>query len=553
MSITNARQILGFDLNTILTLEAITKRYRQLVKEFHPDKHPGCSDVELQHYHQKTIDINNAYDYLKVNISRVNDCVNSKKDPFDDFQTIFFYSRRSKADQQARSIFENAKDSKLKQEINNLYNKVNINNAQNDSALSKACDEFARGVTLIYHNYETRFRMERGIPNSFKFDVKYQFDVDTFLNSLEKMVIERKKELVNKIEDIFDAALIDESIKSSKSFNAFVNEYYKLLWNSRITESEEQRIFDEINTKVIRMVDYFETRKKDYLKIKKQISKLPETFENNKYSRDAMLRELDDSIINRTFTSTTKRIQEIIDMYTTKKRYINKMRMALTLKSKVSLLRLDPNKDKDKIEYILEILEVAQKVLDDALEGKYSIPQISILQDLSLSDTRKDELLLAIFAREEYNVFLSFNKDNIKKEDPFVLGNPEIDQYLSLSDCGMNMNINSKEEISKDVRLMPLSLFVKYGNAVNVTTRRKNGYETILCQYNGYELVYVHEYKTNFGYYYLRGKTVNYCNSGSREDLLKALEDDVSAMFAEHIDRINKSDKLRRTLEVKSK
>ena len=89
------------------------------------------------------------------------------------------------------------------------------------------------------------------------------------------------------------------------------------------------------------------------------------------------------------------------------------MRMALTLKSKVSLLRLDPNKDKDKIEYILEILEVAQKVLDDALEGKYSVPQISILQDLSLSDTRKDELLLAIFAREEYNVFLSFNKDNI--------------------------------------------------------------------------------------------------------------------------------------------
>lgn len=553
MLITNARQILGFDLNTILTLEAITKRYRQLVKEFHPDKHPGCSDVELQHYHQKTIDINNAYDYLKVNISRVNDCVNSKKDPFDDFQTIFFYSRRSKADQQARSIFENAKDSKLKQEINNLYNKVNINNTQNDSALSKACDEFARGVTLIYHNYETRFRMERGIPNSFKFDVKYQFDVDTFLNSLEKMAMERKKELVNKIEDIFDAALLDESIKSSKSFNAFINEYYKLLWNSRITESEEQRIFDEINTKVIRMVDYFETRKKDYLKIKKQISKLPETFENNKYSRDAMLRELDDSIINRTFTSTTKRIQEIIDMYTTKKRYINKMRMALTLKSKVSLLRLDPNKDKDKIEYILEILEVAQKVLDDALEGKYSVPQISILQDLSLSDTRKDELLLAIFAREEYNVFLSFNKDNTKKEDPFVLGNPEIDQYLSLSDCGMNMNINSKEEISKDVRLMPLSLFVKYGNAVNVTTRRKNGYETILCQYNGYELVYVHEYKTNFGYYYLRGKTVNYCNSGSRGDLLKALEDDVSAMFAEHIDRINKSDKLRRTLEVKSK
>ena len=262
---------------------------------------------------------------------------------------------------------------------------------------------------------------------------------------------------------------------------------------------------------------------------------------------------MDNSILCGTFASTSKKIQEVIDMYFTKKRYINNMRRALTLKSKVSLLRLDPNKDKDKIEYILEILEVAQKVLDDAEKGKYTVPQISILQDLSLSDIRKDELLLAIFTREEYNVFLSFNKDNTRKLDPFVLGNPEIDQYLSLSDYGMRMNINSKEEISKDVRLMPLSLFVKYGNVVNATSRRKNSYETILCQYNGYELVYVHEYKTNYSYYYLREATVNYCNSGNREELLRTLEEEASSMFAEHIDRISKSDKLARTLQVKSR
>lgn len=553
MSIENARQILGFDLDTILTIEAITKRYRQLIKEFHPDKHPGCSDFELQHYHQKTIAINNAYDYLKVNISRVNDCVSSKKDPFDDFQTIFFYSKRSKFDQKVRAIFENAKDSKLKQEIINLYSRVNINNAKNEMELSKALDNFAKGVTLIYRNYETRFRIERGIPNSFKFDIEYQCDVDTFLNSLEEMFKERKRKLVDKIEDIFDASLIDESIKNTKAFNTFINNYYELLWNSRITLSEEQRVFDEINTKVIRIAAYFEPRKKDYLRLKKQISKLPETFENNKYSKEELSNELDNSILCGTFASTSKKIQEVIDMYFTKKRYINNMRRALTLKSKVSLLRLDPNKDKDKIEYILEILEVAQKVLDDAEKGKYTVPQISILQDLSLSDIRKDELLLAIFTREEYNVFLSFNKDNTRKLDPFVLGNPEIDQYLSLSDYGMRMNINSKEEISKDVRLMPLSLFVKYGNVVNATSRRKNSYETILCQYNGYELVYVHEYKTNYSYYYLREATVNYCNSGNREELLRTLEEEASSMFAEHIDRISKSDKLARTLQVKSR
>lgn len=553
MSITNARQILGFDLDTILTLEAITKRYRQLIKEFHPDKHPGCSDIELQHYHQKTIDINNAYDYLKVNISKVNDCVSSKKDPFDDCQTMFFYSKRSKVDQRARSVFENAKDSKLKQELINLYNRVNINNAQNENELLRAFNDFAKGVALIYHNYETRYRTDRGIPNSFKADIDYQVDVDSFLNSLEEMSKKRKRELIEKIEDIYDASLIDDTIKNTKAFNAYINDYYKLFWNSRITKSEEQRVFDEINTKVIRIADYFESRKKDYLRIKRQLSKLPETFENNKYSRDELSRELDNSIIYGTFTSTTKRIQDIIDTYNTKRRYINNMRRALTLKSKISLIRLDPNKDKDKIEYILDILDFAQKVLDEAEKGKYDVPQISILQNLSLSDTRKDELLLAMFTREEYNVFLSFNKDNSRKTDPFVLGNPRLDQYLSLSDFGMRLNINTKEEISQDVSLVPLSLFVRYGNVVNATTRRKNSYETILCQYNGYELVYVHEYKTNFSYYYLREATVNYCNGGSREDLLRTLEEEVGAMFAEHTDRINKNDKLERTLEIKSK
>ena len=35
--------------------------------------------------------------------------------------------------------------------------------------------------------------------------------------------------------------------------------------------------------------------------------------------------------------------------------------------------------------------------------------------------------------------------------------------------------------------------------------------------------------------------------------MLKTLEEEASAMFANHIDRINKSDKLARTLKVKSK
>ena len=554
MSVTNARQILGFDLDTILTFEAITQRYKDLMKKFHPDTHAQEGEINLQYYHRKTIDINEAYHYLKSNKDRINDCINSnKKDPFEDYQTIFFYSKRSKIDERARSIFENATDCRLKQEFINLYSRVNINNAQNESELAKASSDFARGMALIYHNYETRYRIEKGIPNSFKFNIDYQVDMDTFLDDLEEMYKARRKKLVDRIEDICDASLIDDSIKNTRAFNAFINDYYKMFWNSRITPGEEQRIFDEINTRVIRLAAYFESCKKDYLKLRKQVNKLPNTFENNIYSKEALTKELDNSVIYGTFEKTSQKIQNIVDMYISKKRYINNMRRALTLKSKINILRLDPNRDKEKIEYILEILDVAQKVLDAAEKGKFTIPQISILQDLTLSDTRKDELLLAIFGREEYNVFLSFSRDNSKMLDPFVLGNPETDQYLSLSDYGMRMNINTKEEISKEVRLMPLSLFVRYGNVVNSTSRRKNGFETILCQYNGYELVYVHEYKTNNSYYYLREATLSYSNSGDREAMLKNLEDEASSIFAEHIGRIYKSDKLERTLKVKSK
>ena len=47
---------------------------------------------------------------------------------------------------------------------------------------------------------------------------------------LGKEVIHESKCLFqDKIEDIFDASLIDESIKNTKAFNTFINNYYELL------------------------------------------------------------------------------------------------------------------------------------------------------------------------------------------------------------------------------------------------------------------------------------------------------------------------------------
>ena len=138
MSIANARIILGFDLDTILTIEMITKRYRELIKQYHPDKHASSSEIELKEYNQKTIDINNAYDYLKQHIDRVNKT--TKSNDFDMGDDVIFFMNKARAMSNLRKYFESASDSKLKNDVVNLYNKCNIENATNNEELrSKSC------------------------------------------------------------------------------------------------------------------------------------------------------------------------------------------------------------------------------------------------------------------------------------------------------------------------------------------------------------------------------------------------------------------------------
>ena len=238
MSIANARIILGFDLDTILTIEMITKRYRELIKQYHPDKHASSSEIELKEYNQKTIDINNAYDYLKQHIDRVNKT--TKSNDFDMGDDVIFFMNKARAMSNLRKYFESASDSKLKNDVVNLYNKCNIENATNNEELRRALDMFYGLITVTYRNEETRYRLANKIPNSFKYELDYNTDVDTFLTRLNGMKKARNVYINNALDKIVSNNLCDEDYSFSKSFLE-LREYYKSILESSNLTSEEER------------------------------------------------------------------------------------------------------------------------------------------------------------------------------------------------------------------------------------------------------------------------------------------------------------------------
>ena len=256
MSIANARTILGFDLDTILTIEIITKRYRELMKQYHPDKHADSSEVELKEYTQKSIDINNAYDYLKQNIDRVNSTAKTKKQSNND--DVVFFLKKAKAISMLKSYFVNSKDSKLKRDVSNLYNKCNIENAKNDIELKRSIDMFIKFLGITYKNEETRYRMSNKIPNSFKFNLDYDVDVDTFLDCLDIMLSSRKQFIDDNLDRIILDSFVDEEYSSNTSFLKFRDSYKSMLFNANLTSEEEKSIFKAFRAKSKEISEYYE-------------------------------------------------------------------------------------------------------------------------------------------------------------------------------------------------------------------------------------------------------------------------------------------------------
>lgn len=536
MSIANARIILGFDLDTILTIEMITKRYRELIKQYHPDKHASSSEIELKEYNQKTIDINNAYDYLKQHIDRVNKT--TKSNDFDMGDDVIFFMNKASAMSNLRKYFESASDSKLKNDVVNLYNKCNIENATNNEELRRALDMFYGLITVTYRNEETRYRLANKIPNSFKYELDYNTDVDTFLTRLNGMKKARNVYINNALDKIVSNNLCDEDYSFSKSFLE-LREYYKsILENSNLTSEEEREIFRTFKTKVKGISNYFEKHRKEYLALVRSVRKIEKSFVSEEENSD-LIEQIDSSIINKSFTSTKMKIEKRINEYKSIKSTITKLKLTLTAKYKGLLLVLNPDKDKDKISSAINTYEKIIKLLDRAKTGEFSAENLKVLENISFTDEDKDKILLSMVTDDEYNIFISYPNDAVStRYEPFILGNLDTDNFISLG-CD-SVSVKTKEEVSKDTLLLPLSVFVKNGNVVNLSRRTKNTKENILCQYGGYELVLSQDLINNDTFYFLRPSQYKYESYGDREMLLSVLESDISNRFLYYTDRMQK-------------
>ena len=534
MSIANARTILGFDLDTILTIEMITKRYRELIKQYHPDKHASSSEIELKEYNQKTIDINNAYDYLKQHIDRVNKT--TKSNDFDMGDDVIFFMNKARAMSNLRKYFESASDSKLKNDVVNLYNKCNIENATNNEELRRALDMFYGLITVTYRNEETRYRLANKIPNSFKYELDYNTDVDTFLTRLNGMKKARNVYINNALDKIVSNNLCDEDYSFSKSFLE-LREYYKsILESSNLTSEEEREIFRTFKTKVKGISNYFEKHRKEYLALVRSVRKIDKSFVSEEENSD-LIEQIDSSIINKSFTSTKMKIEKRINEYKSIKSTITKLKLTLTAKYKGLLLVLNPDKDKDKISSAINTYEKIIKLLDRAKTGEFSAENLKVLENISFTDEDKDKILLSMVTDDEYNIFISYPNDAVStRYEPFILGNLDTDNFISLG-CD-SVSVKTKEEVSKDTLLLPLSVFVKNGNVVNLSRRTKNTKENILCQYGGYELVLSQDLINNDTFYFLRPSQYKYESYGDREMLLTVLESDIINRFLYYTDRM---------------
>lgn len=547
MSIANARTILGFDLDTILTIEIITKRYRELMKEYHPDRHFNSSENELKEYTQRSIDINNAYDYLKQNIDRVNSTSKSKKYDVDD--DIVFFLNKAKAMSSLRKYFENASESKLKNNVVNLYKKCNIENATNNVELKKSVDMFLSFISVLYKNEETRYRIINKIPASFKYEIDYNTDVDSFLRRLYGMVNVRKQYIDSSLDRIISNNMYDEEYSFTKSFLELRSSYINRLNNATLTSEEEKEIFRTFKIKVKEISDYFEKNRKEYIALIKKVNKVDNSFMSDE-EKKILLDRIDASIINKSFTSTRINIERSINEFNNIKSTIKKLRINLTIKYKGLLLMLNPSKDRELINSAIDTYDKVMKILDDAQDGKYDSKDLMVLQNISFIDENKDRILLSMLSNDEYNIFVGFPKDGVSKRyEPFVLGNMNSDNFISLDND--SVNVRTKEEISKDTLLLPLSIFVRNGNIVNLSRRMRNTKENIICQYGNYELVLSQNLKTKNTFYYLRPSEYRYESYGDKEILLSILEGDIKDRFLYYTDGMQKSSNVRE-LKIKT-
>lgn len=82
------------------------------------------------------------------------------------------------------------------------------------------------------------------------------------------------------------------------------------------------------------------------------------------------------------------------------------------MKSFLILSRLKTSKDKSRLNYVYYMMNKCTDLLQMASEGKYSLKDISILENITFTDENTDKMILSMLNNENIVYILEFHMKN---------------------------------------------------------------------------------------------------------------------------------------------
>lgn len=539
-----AMLILGIDINRPLNLNEITSKYRKLMMIYHPDKHVNEEEKRICAYNRKCSMLNEAYDVLKSSLE------------FEAEKDNEFIFMKNKTLNEIKSRFENCSDSILKSNAESIFrSNVSLDDCKDVIELDEQANKFYSTLKIYYRNYEISFKRQNGIPKKFEFALRYDCNTDEFITQLEELQKAYDQYINNKLNGIiytyFNAG---DSIILSSYLDNMMDGIKSLLYNYNLFDYEENKLFDDFREFIKSKYDYYTAVSLEYRRIKKYIDKLPGNYEDGRCAKSKLLTKLNDSVFKENFDTVKDEVTASVFEFEDREKALQKLHRLLVSKSSLMAISLKISKDKSKLDYVYRMMSKCSSLLKMASEGKYSIQEISILENITFSDETTDKMLLTMLDNKLFNIYVRIPNDTTEEVlyDPFVLRNKD-GEFLSIEDEN-NITLESSEEAREKNQMFSLNDIINYGSPIFRNFNNGETSDITLYQYNGYELVC--NYNTENGSvneFYLRGITdyrgLEYCN---KFDIRGIVSEKVKNMFRPYTSKIQKKSKTEKTLKINS-
>lgn len=286
MSFSKAISIFGLKNN--YTEDELKKRYRELVRQNHPDYHMNDTEEKQSEYNRKTQDINEAYDILKKNSNIHSTYTYESASTYWSHQNYQGYGyrrerydpniiiQRSNAVKNIRSYNKPCDAEKLRRQVSDLITKyiILINKSQD---VNMTLINFKIDLEQLYRNYIKIYCQKHKIPSFLINQQKFNYDCDC-------------AKLFNQLKDCERTVGIDIS-KIIRKYQ--YHEHFKIL---------EDQILEERN-KVREKISYV-TLKDEYLnllreysnKINELIIEYNKRYRDFKFALDKLSHQLDSKV-----------------------------------------------------------------------------------------------------------------------------------------------------------------------------------------------------------------------------------------------------------------